>query len=294
MKFFTNLSNLDSSTKYLIFLALLTASYIAYRLIQNLNKARMKDAILNNVIVPEVTNMKTKKELNVMTKSATYIAELCKNNGLPDDSVKKFWKDMFGSYMLAFMLGFVLLYVTKKKVILVVTILLAPFLPVLIRKMAKKEYEEEFVNSFHKFIDYLILYTSGGVNVQKAVEEIEKFMPDTDVLKPFLTSMVTHQHIGGLGTNNYVDNLRLLNKTMQIDIVDDFIDVIEIQTERGTPLVEALQSRQDYIKQKKQMKLKGDIAQAETAITMYKTALCTMPAMAMFIIPPMIQVFSFF
>lgn len=254
----------------------------------------------NEKMLSSVPMQKMNKEskfnqlINQHNKILDFFKDLTINNGRKGDNIKLFIKDyVYTTVMIAF-IGVLGLYYTHNLYLVLALSVVVLMIPILTRLMGKKEYAKSYLQSFYRVIDYLILYTSGGVNIYNAIVETEKLLSEDDAIKENMQRAISHRNVAGIGAESYIDSLRLLNFSVNIPEIADFIRIIELQVERGTPITNSLYSQLNYIRQKETMSMKEAIAKAENSTTLLKTGFCTMPILLLFLVPPMLEVFVFF
>lgn len=213
-----------------------------------------------------------------------FLDELVKGNGFEDDSVEKVFKQMAKNTIMACLLivafGFV-----GYTVIGVILGLLFIFYPIISRLTEKTAYKKKYMSGFYLFLNYIILYVSGGVPMEKALIEVEKLIPEKEVIKKRLKNVVAKNNISGLSGNTYIDALYELNRGLDYPEINLFIHTAERSIERGDEISTTLASQLDDIFKKVEIDKRQAIAQVETKFTVYQVILNMAPALLTFAAP---------
>lgn len=250
------------------------------------NRRLQRKKHLNNIIVSQ----KKKRFEDETNKVKQYMSNLIHFNN--DSAAKeKLMKDVKISALVCVLIFIVSIQYGQPLVGIGLTVLML-FMPFYIRFANKKEYLQEYKNSFFDVINYLILYLSGGLNIQKALEETEALVPETDVIKNNLKMVINERKLSGVSGNTIIESLRLLNNDFDLDEIDNFIITLELAQKKGTEVTSSLQSQLSYIDNQNYLKAIAKIDTAAMKISMYKTVFGLVTCMALFIIPPIINAFS--
>lgn len=250
------------------------------------NRRLQRKKHLNNILVSQ----KKKRFEDETNKVKQYVSNLIHFNN--DFSAKeKFIKEVKISALVCVLIFIVSIQYGQPLVGIGLTVLML-LMPFYIRFANKKEYLQEYKNSFFDVINYLILYLSGGLNIQKALEETEALVPETDVIKNNLKMVINERKLSGVSGNTIIESLRLLNNDFDLDEIDNFIITLELAQKKGTEVTSSLQSQLTYIDNQNYLKAIGKIDNAAVKISMYKTVFGLVTCMALFIIPPIINAFS--
>lgn len=250
------------------------------------NRSLQRKKHLNNILVSQ----KKKRFEDETNKVKQYMSNLIHFNN--DSAAKeKLMKDVKISALVCVLIFIVSIQYGQPLVGIGLTVLML-LMPFYIRFANKKEYLQEYKNSFFDVINYLILYLSGGLNIQKALEETEALVPETDVIKNNLKMVINERKLSGVSGNTIIESLRLLNNDFDLDEIDNFIITLELAQKKGTEVTSSLQSQLTYIDNQNYLKAIGKIDNAAVKISMYKTVFGLVTCMALFIIPPIINAFS--
>lgn len=269
-------------------IGILIAIFIVYCIMVISHKENTGEKIINTIPDIELFKKEDVKEDNTSTVMH-FLTTMTQHNGIKDDSIKGLFKDYVYVLLMCLFMGAILTYILKKWFIIPIMLFGGLFLPILARFFGKKAYRKAYLSSFYSIIDYIILYTSGGVNIFDAIYETEKLVSDDNPIKKSMQEAIKMRNISGVNGNSYVDSLYKLNEELHLAEIDDFIRSIALQAERGTPVVNTLYSQIDYIHQKRLMADKETIAKAESSITMLKTGLCSLPILLLFLIPAILS-----
>lgn len=164
--------------------------------------------------------------------------------------------------------------------------------PLLIRWSNKQEYLREYKNSFFNVINYLILYLSGGLNIQKALEETEALIPEKDVIKTNLKMVVNERKLSGVSGNTIIESLQILNKGYDLSEISNFILTLQLAQKKGNEVTTSLQSQVTYINNQNTVTSMRKIDAAAVKISLFKTAFGVMTCVALFILPPILNAFA--
>lgn len=250
------------------------------------NRRLQRKKHLNNILVSQ----KKKRFEDETNKIKQYVSNLIHFNN--DSSAKeKFIKEVKISVLVCVLIFIVSIQYDQPLVGICLTVLML-LMPFYIRFANKKEYLQEYKNSFFDVINYLILYLSGGLNIQKALEETEALVPETDVIKNNLKMVINERKLSGVSGNTIIESLRLLNNDFDLEEIDNFIITLELAQKKGTEVTSSLQSQLTYIDNQNYLKAIAKIDTAAVTISMYKTVFGLVTCMALFIIPPIINAFS--
>lgn len=250
------------------------------------NRRLQRKKHLNNIIVSQ----KKKRFEDETNKVKQYMSKLINFNN--DSAAKeKLMKDVKISALVCVLIFIVSIQYGQPLVGIGLTVLML-LMPFYIRFANKKEYLQEYKNSFFDVINYLILYLSGGLNIQKALEETEALVPETDVIKNNLKMVINERKLSGVSGNTIIESLRLLNNDFDLDEIDNFIITLELAQKKGTEVTSSLQSQLTYIDNQNYLKAIAKIDTAAVKISMYKTVFGLITCMALFILPPIINAFS--
>lgn len=204
--------------------------------------------------------------------------------------MKEFMNDFIYSGGIILIVGGMVVYFTHNWFLMIPIVAAGLALPFLLRYLQRKEFEENYLKSFYRLMDYLILYTSGGINIYSAIEETVRLLHEEDVIKPNLQKAITFRNVSGMGSDSYMKSLEMLNDGVNLPEIEEFLRIISLQVERGTPITDSLYSQINYISQKETIAAKNEIAKAETTVTMFKTLFCTVPILILFLVPPMLEI----
>lgn len=273
-------------------LALIVVLIVAYFLIfiVNPDAGRSRNA---RKILAYVPKTEFSQDQTVLGSLGKMIRQYLGDTSITNDNeqvMKDFMKDFIYIGGMVVFVGGMVVYFTKNWFLLVPIAGGGLALPFLLRYLQRKEFEENYLKSFYRLMDYLILYTSGGINIYSAIEETERLLHEDDVIKPNLRKAITYRNISGMGSDSYMKSLEMLNDGVNLPEIEEFLRIIGLQVERGTPITDSLYSQIDYISQKESIASKNEIAKAETSVTMFKTLFCTIPILLLFLVPPMIEI----
>lgn len=260
---------------------LLVITLIGCVLIWTTNSNNPKNKVFNNL--PKMR----KSWIDKMSENKDvkhFLDELVKGNGFEDDSVEKVFKQMAKNTIMACLLivafGFV-----GYTIIGVILGLLFIFYPIISRLTEKTAYKKKYMSGFYLFLNYIILYVSGGVPMEKALIEVEKLIPEKEVIKKRLKNVVAKNNISGLSGNTYIDALYELNRDLDYPEINLFIHTAERSIERGDEISTTLASQLDDIFKKVEIDKRQAIAQVETKFTVYQVILNMAPALLTFAAP---------
>lgn len=250
------------------------------------NKRLQRKKHLNNILVSQKKKL-FEDETNHLKQYVNGLIHFNKDSA----AYEKFTKEVKISSIIAIFIFIVSLLNTQLLIgaILSAMMFLMPFY---IRYANKKEYLQEYRNSFFDVINYLILYLSGGLNIQKALEETEALIPKTDVIKSNLKMVINERKLSGVSGNTIIESLRLLNNDFDLEEIDNFIITLELAQKKGTEVTTSLLSQLTYIDNQNYLKAIGKIDAAAVKISMYKTVFGLITCIALFILPPIINAFS--
>lgn len=218
----------------------------------------------------------------------TFLTELTKGTGIKDDSldmvIKEEAKTLIAAAVVFVASGFFgYLYAG-----IIIALILIVY-PVIRRLSDKKEYKKKYIASFYKFLDYIILYTSGGVPMGKAIVEVDKLIKEDDVLKPRLKAVLAKNSISGLSGNTYIDALKELNDGLDYPEINLFIHTAERSVQRGDEIADVLLNQLDDIFKKVEIEKRGVIAKLETKFAVYQVALNMAPTLLLFAGPILVS-----
>lgn len=217
-----------------------------------------------------------------------FLDELTKGTGIKDDCFELLIKEETKTLIASLGLLVFSSIVGYFYIGLIIAVVLVCY-PVLRRISDKKEYKKKYISGFYKFLDYIILYTSGGVPMAKAIIEVEKLIKEDEVIKPRLKAVVSKNSISGLSGNTYIDALKELNEGLDYPEINLFIHTAERSISRGDEISDVLLGQLDDIFKKVEIEKRGVIAKLETKFAIYQVTLNMAPTLVLFAGPILIS-----
>lgn len=209
-----------------------------------------------------------------------YLEYLTTGNGM-NDSIDEFFKDCVKMSLSGACLIVIASFVGYAWIgILIAIYCLA--IPVVNRISRKKEYKKKYIASFYRFLNYIILYISGGVPMGKAIVEVEKLIPEDDILKGKLKQVIIKNNISGLSGNTYIDALYELNRDLDYPEINLFINSAKRSLDKGDEISENLIGQLDDIFKKVELDKRAIIARQETKFTVFQVCFNMMPTLLIF------------
>ena len=241
-----------------------------------------KIKMMKSIILP-----KKKKRMHTLKidQVKAYISDLV-SQGDGSDSMKLIKKDYAqGIFIAIVIIAFTNFMGMATIGYLIFFLLMAT--PIISRITKIKEHKKMYMNSFYKLINYLILYSSGGLNVNGALVEAEKLILSDDVIKPNLSKIVNNRKLAGVAGESLIENLTSLNDGVEIDEIEYFVRSLELSIKKGVPINESLKSQLSFIDSKQYMVAKDVISSADSTIMIVKTAFGLGLMLFLFLAPPM-------
>ena len=211
-------------------------------------------------------------------------------NGIKDDSPDKLFRDVLRSCLYALVAFIIFTSLGFTVVGFAVAILFISW-EFIHRVVNKGEYKKKYISSFYTFLNYIILYLSGGVDMRTSIIEVNNLIDDKSPIKERLNEVVAKNAITGLAGDTYIDALRALNKDLNYSEINNFISTAKRTQERGDPIVPALLSQIDDIYKKVEIDKRSFIANQDNIFSSLQIPLCMMPALLAFMIPMFLSAF---
>ena len=212
-------------------------------------------------------------------------------NGIKNDSPEKLMKDVLRSCIYA-AIGYGIFFAIGLPVVGFAVAILFICWEFIHRIVNKGEYKKKYISSFYTFLNYIILYLSGGVDMRTSIIEVNKLIDDNSPIKARLNEVVAKNAITGLAGDTYIDALKALNKDLNYSEINNFISTAKRTQERGDPIVPALLSQIDDIYKKVEIDKRSFIANQDNIFSSLQIPLCMMPALLAFMIPMFLSAFK--
>ena len=211
-------------------------------------------------------------------------------NGIKDDSPDKLFRDVLRSCLYALVAFIIFTSLGFTVVGFAVAILFISW-EFIHRIVNKGEYKKKYISSFYTFLNYIILYLSGGVDMRTSIIEVNNLIDDKSPIKDRLNEVVAKNAITGLAGDTYIDALKALNKDLNYSEINNFITTAKRTQERGDPIVPSLLSQIDDIYKKVEIDKRSYIANQDNIFSSLQIPLCMMPALLAFMIPMFLSAF---
>lgn len=262
----------------LVALAAVTITLIAMVLMSYKSNKRK---YINTVPVP-----KEKKESTLLSNGfiKSFLTRAVTANGNDDDSIENLFED-YKKMGIGAVLAFLLFSAIGYMSIGIVVALILIVYPLADRFMRRKEFAKNYISDFYVFLNYIILYISGGLSVDKALTYAEVLIPETSLLKGRLKKLVAQKAISGLSGNTWLESLKILNEGYDFSEINSFIGAAERNLQRGDALTDTLTEQLDDIKKRVQLQKRQKIDNANTKFEVMRVLFCFLPLILMFCIP---------
>ena len=150
--------------------------------------------------------------------------------------------------------------------------------------MDKKDYHKKYIAGFYTFLNYITQYLSGGVEMRQALIEVEKLIPEDNVIKPKLKDAISRNAITGFDGDSYIAALQELNKGLDYSEINTFISTARRSETNGDAISETLLDQINDIYKRVEIEKRGHIAGYESKFGVMIVLFGMLSCLAMFCI----------
>lgn len=251
--------------------------------------------ILINMISPEgkgkrvdllsryASNIKTRDNSERFKEIYHYANKL--TSYLPNDSFEQLRREMIRN--LAFGIVVVLSSVLMKQIMLGAGVaLFFVSVPILNRVLAKSDNKKIFKDQFFDAIFFLILFVSGGMSLQQAVEETAGLFPKNTPFRIALDDVIKNYN---LTNDNFVRLFERFEKDYEIEEVSFFVNSMRISYNNGVGVRDSLLNQLDYIRTNRNFAFKSIASSFGNKLTPIMIAFTMLPILIIMGLPPILE-----
>lgn len=205
-------------------------------------------------------------------------------NGIEGDNPTSLIKEAVKSILIGLLMALFMVYIKQNGIAIILFIFMCAY-PFVRRIMDKKDYHKKYIAGFYTFLNYITQYLSGGVEMRQALIEVEKLIPDDNVIKPKLKDAISRNAITGFDGNSYIAALEELNKGLDYSEINTFISTAKRSETNGDAISETLLDQINDIYKRVEIEKRGHIAGYESKFGIMIVLFGMLSCLAMFCIP---------
>ncbi|MDO4500687.1 MAG: hypothetical protein Q4B60_05360 [Erysipelotrichaceae bacterium] len=213
-----------------------------------------------------------------------YLVTLTSANGMADDSPEVLLRESIRSVLIGILL-LMGMFKFGQKGIGIALLLFMTVYPYVRRILDRSDYKKKYISGFYTFLNYITQYLSGGVEMKQALIEVEKLIPEENVIKPKLKDVISRNAIAGFAGDTYISALEELNRGLDYNEINSFISTARRAQSYGDPITDTLLGQIDDIYKRVEIEKRGHIATYESKFGIGIILFAMLPVLAMFCIP---------
>ena len=269
----------DFKNWIIVFLAVL-ALVETLALIFTINPGSNKNEFLLSIPGVKTTYVNALLEYEPLNKMLT---SLTCANGIENDDPTNLIKEATKSIIIGLLMALFMVYI-KQNVIAIILFAFMCLYPFIRRVMDKKDYHKKYIAGFYTFLNYITQYLSGGVEMRQALIEVEKLIPEDNVIKPKLKDAISRNAITGFDGDSYIAALQELNKGLDYSEINTFISTARRSETNGDAISETLLDQINDIYKRVEIEKRGHIAGYESKFGVMIVLFGMLSCLAMFCI----------
>ena len=264
----------------IVFLAVL-ALVETLALIFTINPGSNKNEFLLSIPGVKTTYVNALLEYEPLNKILT---SLTCANGIENDDPANLIKEATKSIIIGLLMALFMAYIKQNGIAIILFAFMCLY-PFISRVMDKKDYHKKYIAGFYTFLNYNTQYLSGGVEMRQALIEVEKLIPEDNVIKPKLKDAISRNAITGFDGDSYIAALQELNKGLDYSEINTFISTARRSETNGDAISETLLDQINDIYKRVEIEKRGHIAGYESKFGVMIVLFGMLSCLAMFCIP---------
>ena len=205
-------------------------------------------------------------------------------NGIENDDPTNLIKEATKYIIIGLLMALFMVYIKQNGVAIILFVFMCLY-PFIRRVMDKKDYHKKYIAGFYTFLNYITQYLSGGVEMRQALIEVEKLIPEDNVIKPKLKDAISRNAITGFDGDSYIAALQELNKGLDYSEINTFISTARRSETNGDAISETLLDQINDIYKRVEIEKRGHIAGYESKFGVMIVLFGMLSCLAMFCIP---------
>ena len=205
-------------------------------------------------------------------------------NGIENDDPTNLIKEATKSIIIGLLMALFMVYIKQNGVAIILFVFMCLY-PFIRRVMDKKDYHKKYIAGFYTFLNYITQYLSGGVEMRQALIEVEKLIPEDNVIKPKLKDAISRNAITGFDGDSYIAALQELNKGLDYSEINTFISTARRSETNGDAISETLLDQINDIYKRVEIEKRGHIAGYESKFGVMIVLFGMLSCLAMFCVP---------
>ena len=270
----------DFKNWIIVFLAVL-ALVETLALIFTINPGSNKNEFLLSIPGVKTTYVNALLEYEPLNKMLT---SLTCANGIENDDPTNLIKEATKSIIIGLLMALFMVYIKQNGVAIILFVFMCLY-PFVRRIMDKKDYHKKYIAGFYTFLNYITQYLRGGVEMRQALIEVEKLIPEDNVIKPKLKDAISRNAITGFDGDSYIAALQELNKGLDYSEINTFISTARRSETNGDAISETLLDQINDIYKRVEIEKRGHIAGYESKFGVMIVLFGMLSCLAMFCIP---------
>ena len=270
----------DFKNWIIVFLAVL-ALIETLALIFTINPGSNKNEFLLSIPGVKTTYVNALLEYEPLNKMLT---SLTCANGIENDDPTNLIKEATKSIIIGLLMALFMVYIKQNGVAIILFVFMCLY-PFIRRVMDKKDYHKKYIAGFYTFLNNITQYLSGGVEMRQALIEVEKLIPEDNVIKPKLKDAISRNAITGFDGDSYIAALQELNKGLDYSEINTFISTARRSETNGDAISETLLDQINDIYKRVEIEKRGHIAGYESKFGVMIVLFGMLSCLTMFCIP---------
>ena len=272
---------MEDFKNWIIFFLAILALIETLVLIYTIDPGSNKNEFLLSIPGVKTTYVNALLEYEPLNKILT---SLTCANGIRNDDPTNLIKEATKSIIIGLLMALFMVYIKQNGIAIILFVFMCLY-PFVRRIMDKKDYHKKYIAGFYTFLNYITQYLSGGVERRQALIEVEKLIPEDNVIKPKLKDAISRNAITGFDGDSYIAALQELNKGLDYSEINTFISTARRSETNGDAISETLLDQINDIYKRVEIEKRGHIAGYESKFGVMIVWFGMLSCLAMFCIP---------